>query len=169
MADCEYCEALKSVIYSDGTVSVFFEKNAAVPGHIVVAPARHFTIFEQVPDSIVRDLFRIANKVSTILFDALGVQGTNVIVENGNAAGQKVPHVSVNVIPRSEGDGLNLQWAPKKIPEQQMSLIEVQLREEASRTFPQEESQQPVQEEEKREEVEEVEDDYMQNQLDRVP
>ncbi len=171
MSGCDYCEAVKGrVIYSDSSAAVFFPKSASVSGHIVIAPVKHFTIFEQVPDAVVKHMFMIANKVSTILFDSLGVAGTNVIVENGNAAGQKIPHVSINVIPRKENDGLPLQWSPKKIPDPQMSLIEVQLREEASRAVS-EPQERPVQviEEKQEEVIEETEEDYLLKQLERVP
>src|SRR3989338_2025618 len=71
------------------------------------------------------------NKVSTALLNVLGAAGTNIIVENGTGADQQVPHLAFNVIPRVEGDGLNFQWQPKKLSDEQMGLIELQLKEQA--------------------------------------
>lgn len=171
MTECDFCSIKKSdLLYSDETVAVFLAKNAAAPGHTMVIPKKHFTILEQVQDSMLGALFIAANKISTILFESLGAKGTNIIVENGTAAGQKIPHFSISIIPRNEGDNIDFQWQPKKISEEQMSMAEVQLRAEALSAVPDEEPKKPKVIEERREEViEESEEDYMIKQLRRQP
>ena len=66
-------------------------------------------------DAILEKCSAIANKVGIAVFDSLGVQGTNLIINNGLGAGQKVPHFCLEVYPRQENDGLPLQLTPKKI------------------------------------------------------
>ena len=44
--------------------------------------------------------------ISNAVLRSLGVQGTNIIVQNGIAAGQKAQHFMVHVIPRKERDGI---------------------------------------------------------------
>ena len=67
--------------------------------------------------------------VSIALFESVSAQGTNLLIQNGTVAGQEVPHVSVNIIPRKENDGLNLQWDVKQLDEEEMSTIELTLKE----------------------------------------
>ncbi|MFH2028119.1 MAG: HIT family protein, partial [Nanoarchaeota archaeon] len=101
-------------------------------GHCFVVPKHHFPIFEQLPDPLVGKLFSISNKVSMAIFDTMGVQGTNIFVTNGVAAEQKVAHFMINVIPRHEKDGVNLEWKPKQLTEEEMSTVELRLKEECA-------------------------------------
>ncbi len=129
---CQYCDAVKAkehVVYEDETAAVMLHKSPAMPGHLLVVPKEHFTIMEQMPDAVVRKLAALSNKASTALIQILGAAGTNLIIENGTGAEQQVPHLSFNIIPRVEGDGMNFQWQPKKLSEEQMSLAELQLKE----------------------------------------
>ena len=87
-------------------------------------------IGEPVPDKEVGRLFQVSNKISTAIFESLGVQGTNIFVANGIPAGQTVAHFTINVIPRRENDGINLQWQPKQLSEEEMSTIELKLKEQ---------------------------------------
>ena len=43
--------------------------------------------------------------VSEKLCNHFGTQDCTIVVHDGPAAGQEIPHVHVHVIPRSEGDG----------------------------------------------------------------
>ena len=121
---CQYCESIakkERVVFEDDDAVIMLHPSPAMPGHTIALPKQHFTILEQTPDPIVRKLAALANKASTALVQVLGATGTNVIVENGTAADQQVPHIGINIIPRVEGDGLNFQWHPKKISEEQMT------------------------------------------------
>ncbi len=131
---CQYCESIRKgegVVYSDESAAIMLHRAPAMPGHLIVLPKEHFTILEQTPDAVVKSLSALANKASTLLFQVLGASGTNVIIENGIAAEQQIPHLSINIIPRVDGDGLNFQWQPKKLSDEQMGLAELQLKEQA--------------------------------------
>lgn len=102
----------------------------AAPGHCFVLPKKHYTIMEQVPDEELAKIFEIANKVSSAIFEALDVQGTNIFIANGVAAGQQVPHFFCHVIPRTEGDRINLQWSAKQLNEEEISTVELKIKEQ---------------------------------------
>jgi len=103
--------------------------NGANPGHCFVIPKNHYPIIEQVPDEELSQLFSVANKISSSIFESLKMQGTNIFVANGIPAGQTVAHFMINVIPRQENDGINLQWKPKQLTEEEMSTVELKLKE----------------------------------------
>ena len=42
----------------------------------------------------------------------LHCDGVNVVQNNGEAAGQTVFHFHIHLIPRYEGDGAGVTWAP---------------------------------------------------------
>lgn len=117
-------------VYEDDLVMAVLDVNGANPGHCFVMPKNHYPIIEQVPDREVGRLFQVSNSISTAIFESLGVQGTNIFVANGIPAGQTVAHFTINVIPRRENDGINLQWQPKQLGEEEMSTIELKLKEQ---------------------------------------
>ena len=129
MTECDVCKIVNNkeafhVIYEDEICFALLHESPAVPGHTMVIPKTHTTIIEELDDKIVEHLFVVCNKVSTILFDKLGAHGTNVIVNNGIDAGQDLPHVVINVLPRSENDGLDFEWTPKQSGQQVLESLQ---------------------------------------------
>lgn len=118
-------------VYEDESILAVLDINGANPGHCFILPKEHYPIIEQVPDKELKKIFIIANKISSAVFETLQAQGTNIFVANGIPAGQTVAHFIVNVIPRFEKDGINLQWAPKQLDEEEMATIELKLKEQA--------------------------------------
>lgn len=118
-------------VYEDDLALAVLDVNGANPGHCFVMPKNHYPILEQVPDSEIGKLFNIANRISTAIFESLGAQGTNIFVVNGLPAGQSVAHFTINVIPRKENDGINLQWQPRQLSEEEMSTVELKVKEQA--------------------------------------
>lgn len=118
-------------VYEDDLVMAVLDVNGANPGHCFIMPKNHYPIIEQVPDSEIGKMFQVSNKISTAIFETLGAQGTNIFVANGIPAGQTVAHFMINVIPRKENDGINLQWQPKQLSEEEMSTVELKLKEQS--------------------------------------
>jgi histidine triad (HIT) family protein len=169
MTNCDYCKLIEEksmTVFEDETVAAVLAPQGASKGHTLIVPKQHTTILEQVPDSVVARIFVLANKVSTVLLQALRAHGTNMIVENGTAAGQGTPHFAVNVIPRTENDGLGFSWHPKKFTEEQISMAELQLKEESKTKA--EEKKTPLKIEEKKRVIKD-ENDYLVRQLKRIP
>jgi histidine triad (HIT) family protein len=132
--DCVICQIIQGKvpskkIYEDSDIIAFLDVNGAAAGHAFVVPKEHYPIFEQVPDNIVEKIFSVSNKISSALFDTLGIQGTNVFIANGVSAGQTVPHFVVNIIPRKEGDDIDLQWKTRQLSEEEMSTVELKIKE----------------------------------------
>lgn len=134
---CEYCDLInrksKQLLYEDKEVVVAVKDLVAIPGQITVFPKEHFTILEMVPQKILEKCALFANKVGMAVFESLGAEGTNIIIQNGLGAGQKVPHFSIEVIPRRDGDGLNLWWQPIQLAEDQLEIMFKLLKEEADK------------------------------------
>jgi len=118
-------------VYEDELALAVLDVNGANPGHCFIIPKNHYPIIEQVPDMEVARLFQVSNKISTAIFESLGAQGTNIFVANGIPAGQTVAHFIINVIPRKENDGINLQWQPRQLSEEEMSTVELKLKDQS--------------------------------------
>lgn len=136
--NCEYCEILQhkkyaEILYEDDEVAIVIKDLVSIPGQITIIPKEHFTILELVPDEILQKCAKLANKVSVSIFETMGCHGTNILIQNGTAAEQKVPHFAVEVIPRRENDGLNLQWPLRELSEDEKETSYLLLKEEGEK------------------------------------
>jgi len=136
MENCLLCQIVAKkipakIVFEDEDILGVLDINGAILGHTFVIPKKHFTIMEQVPHEIISKIFIISNKISKAMFETINIQGTNLFASNGVAAGQMVAHFMVNVIPRRENDGINLQWEPKKASEQELLSIQAKLKDGA--------------------------------------
>lgn len=125
---CPFCSMVEGkietfTVYEDDICKAILDINPANKGHILLFPKTHYQFMPQMPDNEVGHLMKVANKLSAILFETLGAQGTNIFVANGGIAGQTAPHILINIIPRFEGDGIQLGWQPKKIDENEMKEV----------------------------------------------
>lgn len=174
MTNCPICETVKAkqgMLFEDEQIAVLLAPNPAVPGHVILVPKQHAAILEQVPDFIIGKLFDKANKVSISVFEALGAEGTNIMVNNGITAGQTINHFTVNVLPRRENDGLNFTWQPRQMSEEEMSTIELKIKDEAKSIGAFEKEKPKPKVPEKPEEIKEddEEENYLLKQLERLP
>jgi len=157
-------------IYEDDTALAVLDVNGSNPGHCFVMPKIHYPIFEQVPDFEIGKLFSISNKISGAIFDALKVHGTNLFIANGIPAGQTVAHFMINVIPRKENDGINLQWQPKQLSEEEMSTVELKIKEHMDKVgVPQSQSKKQASKKPLNEDSSEESREYFMRQLTRIP
>ncbi len=133
MGDCEFCDLIeqkKNVLLEDELSVVLLPSKPASPGHCIVVPRQHITILEQLSDKQSAQLGILANKISIIQFESLQAVGTNVLLQNGTAAGQTMPHVAMHVIPRFDGDSLSFAWKSKPLNEEQMASAELAIKSE---------------------------------------
>lgn len=172
MNDCQFCELNESEdkIYEDEKVVAVLLRKAANPGEVLLVPKEHYPIVEQVPDYVVAHMGILSNKISMAIFESMKVQGTNIIISNGIAAGQSIPHFSIRIIPRLINDGLNLTWKPKQLTEEEMSTIELMLKEQTKDIGAfEKEKKEPEKVERETEKLSKEKEDYLIRQLTRIP
>jgi histidine triad (HIT) family protein len=174
--DCFYCKAVEGTldlykIYEDKDFMAVLNQRPAAIGQIILFPKKHHAIFEAMPDYEVGNMFSLANKMSRVIFETIGCQGTNILLNSGIVAGQESSHVSLHIIPRGEDDGINLQWKAKPMNEEEMSTIEIQLKQacETIGSFEKKEKIIPVKLEKEIEKVKEKADNYLFRQIERIP
>ena len=115
------------VIYEDSDFIAFLAERPNSAGHTIIQPKKKITILEQMPDTLAGKLFYLANQLSSVLFDTLGIEGTNIIIENGTGAGQKIPQLQVHIVPRKQGDGLKLNWEQQKLEKDEQDILIIKL------------------------------------------
>lgn len=128
MKICPFCDIISKKldarrIYEDELVLAVLDINPSNKGHMLLMPKKHYVVLAQMSDEELSYLFKIANWLSKKVFELLKVNGTNLFVANGRAAGQVVPHVLIHIIPRVEGDGINLNWIPKQYTLEELDSV----------------------------------------------
>ena len=108
--DCIFCAIVSGdqpghVVYEDDSTVAFLDANPLAPGHTLVVPRDHHERIQDMPDDVARDVFRTIHRLVPRIEDAVDADATNVGFNNGETAGQVVPHVHGHVVPRFEGDG----------------------------------------------------------------
>ena len=119
------------LLYEDSVgYAVLVEKPSAL-GHIQVFSKKKVQSLEELDDDVVVQLFYIASYAATGVFEGLGAQGTNIIVNNGNIEGNPSNELVIDVLPRKEGDGIDFKWEPKKLAPQDMESVEKAVKDKA--------------------------------------
>ena len=113
-------------IYEDDYLIGALDINPGNKGHVILFPKIHYEILGLMND--VGHLFNVANKVSSAVFDATNADGTNLFVANGLAAGQKMPHITVHIIPRFKSDKINFSWDKLEVSDKEMDSLAKEIR-----------------------------------------
>ncbi|MFI9506596.1 HIT family protein [Nocardia sp. NPDC052566] len=112
MTDCVFCriaagEAPATKIYEDDTLCAFLDIRPIARGHTLVIPKRHATELEDLDADLGAQMFRAGHRLAlAIRRSSLSADGANLVLNDGTAAFQTVPHVHLHVIPRNHGDKL---------------------------------------------------------------
>ncbi len=97
----------------EGRCTAFMDIQPVNAGHVLVVPDDHAASLAGLPEDAGARPFRTAQKVAAALYGSgLRCEGVNLLLADGEAAGQDVFHVHLHVIPRFEGDGFGLTFGP---------------------------------------------------------
>jgi histidine triad (HIT) family protein len=100
-------------IIDEGERTVAFMDIApATRGHALVVPRRHARDLLEIEPADLEAVAVAAQRVAARMPGRLGAEGVNLLNSCGRAAWQTVFHFHVHVIPRYEGDPLQLPWTP---------------------------------------------------------
>ena len=107
--DCIFCAIVDGeipgrIVYEDDDVLAFLDANPLAPGHTLVIPKAHHERVQDLPDDLAGDLFAALHGLVDPVEAAVGADATTVAFNNGEAAGQEVPHVHGHVVPRFTDD-----------------------------------------------------------------
>ncbi len=140
---CIFCQISKGKletikIFEDSGIIAALDINPAVPGHTLIFPKQHFQFLFQLPPEVREKIFLIASSLSIYLVNIMKAGGFNLYVANGAAAGQKMPHFVLHLIPRFEEDGLSFDWDAKKTDQNELKKVAAVLRESLEKSMKEE-------------------------------
>ena len=115
--DCLFCGIVdgsipSETVDSDERTVAFMDINPATPGHALVVPRAHSADLMEVGAEDLSATVLAAQRLSRRMKEALDADGINLINACGAAAAQTVFHFHIHVVPRYEGDPIELPWVP---------------------------------------------------------
>ena len=125
---CIFCQIVSGKVqsrkvYEDDKVLAILDINPANPGHALLLTKEHYSIMPQIPDDEVAHVFMAAKSLSNSMLRSIDAKGTNILVANGVAAGQRAQHFMVHVIPRKENDGVDFVLPQKTMEQQEIEAV----------------------------------------------
>jgi histidine triad (HIT) family protein len=117
--DCIFCKILAGdlpaqIVAEDERTIAFMDISPATRGHLLVIPRNHVRDIIEVDRDDLQATVDTAQRMARRALERLGADGVNLLNACGAAAWQTVFHFHVHVIPRYEGDPLQLPWIPSE-------------------------------------------------------
>lgn len=110
-------------VYEDEASFAFLDINPVHPGHTLVVPKTPakdvFEISEEDWSAVMKTVHTLAPKIQA----ATGADGINIVMSNGEHAGQEVFHAHVHIIPRFAGDKRFSHWQSEPYQEGEAEVV----------------------------------------------
>lgn len=134
--NCVFCAIVSgaapaSVVHEDEDLIAFCDLMPVNRGHLLVVPKRHATDLAELPARTGALMFPLAQRLAAaIRRSPLRPDGINLVLADGEAAGQSVFHVHLHVIPRMFRDGFVLHDATLPVTRSDLDQVAAVLRSE---------------------------------------
>lgn len=93
-----------SFVHQDAHCVAFMDINPINRGHVLVVPRQSVATLDELDAAVRAHLWEVARQVGQAQRQALGSLAQHLLLNDGKAASQTVPHVHIHVIPRYRGD-----------------------------------------------------------------
>ncbi len=132
--DCIFCkiaagEIPSKTLYEDEQFRVILDLGPATRGHALILPKNHAADLYELPDETAAAAMKLAKKMALLLRERLGCDGLNLVQNNGEVAGQTVPHFHLHLIPRYREDGQRIGWVPSKPTQEELETVRKEITE----------------------------------------
>jgi histidine triad (HIT) family protein len=112
---CIFCKIVHGHIPSSRVLDApeamaFLDINPVNHGHTLLVPKAHHATLSELPESAAASIGALLPRLCRAVAAATGADGFNVIVNNGQAAGQTIDHCHWHIIPRFSDDAVNWPW-----------------------------------------------------------
>ena len=126
--DCVFCGIVNGDVPShkieeDEHTLAFMDLNPWTRGHALVIPKKHVKNLYEVADEDIRRVVGMAKRVAVRARDRLDADGVNLLNSTGEAAWQSVFHFHMHVIPRYDGDPLDLPAKPEEAEQDELEEV----------------------------------------------
>jgi histidine triad (HIT) family protein len=117
-------------VYEDETTYAFLDVNPLAPGHTLVVPKKPYQRLNDMPSGEAADVFAVLGEIAEAVETAVDAPASTIALNNGEAAGQEVPHVHWHIVPQFEGEGrpIHVMFDGVDLSDEEMSDIATRIR-----------------------------------------
>lgn len=114
--ECVFCAIAERKLpahrlYEDDDFIVLLDIFLMRPAHVLIVSRQHAPFLRDLPPAVRDRLLALAERMAAALRRAgYGVQGINLLINDGPDSNQHVPHLHLHLIPRAPGDLPALLW-----------------------------------------------------------
>jgi histidine triad (HIT) family protein len=131
--DCIFCKIVAGdlpahKVQEDEHTIAFMDLNPWTRGHALVIPRRHSRNLYEVEDEDLEHAAVAAKRLAATMRDRLRCDGVNLLNCCEAAAWQTVFHTHIHVIPRYDGDPLQLPVRPQEAEQDELAAVAADLR-----------------------------------------
>jgi histidine triad (HIT) family protein len=131
--ECIFCKVLLGEIpgeriHEDDHAIAVMDINPWTRGHAVVFPRKHAADLFDIEDEQLEHVAVAAKRVAEKMRATLDCDGVNLLQSNGRAAWQTIFHLHVHVIPRYDGDPLELPTRPQPAKPEELAEVAKEIR-----------------------------------------
>ena len=122
--NCIFCkiangEIPSATIFEDRDFRVMLDIGPATRGHVLILTKEHYDNIYEIDAETAGKLFSLASVIARAMKKVLNCDGMNILQNNGTVAGQTVFHFHLHLIPRYEGDQVQVTWPQGSITEEE--------------------------------------------------
>ena len=133
--DCIFCRIISgeipsTTIYENSKFKVIMDIAPANKGNVLILPKEHYDNIYDIDTATAGELFELAVMTARALKSVLDCDGMNILQNNGTVAGQTVFHFHMHIIPRYEGDTVNIGWKELSYEDGEMEQLREAIRKE---------------------------------------
>ena len=113
---CVFCDIVKGNIpsrkvYEDDEILAILDIAQTTKGHTLVMPKTHYTDIYEADPEVLKKLIVKVQELGKMICKNLGAQGSNILVNTDEVAGQSVHHLHFHIIPRySKDDSIKIEF-----------------------------------------------------------
>jgi histidine triad (HIT) family protein len=145
MSECIFCRILAgdapgTFVHRDDECAAFMDIQPVNVGHLLVIPIRHAASLAELDSETAGRIMKLGQRLGAALrASGLRCDGVNLLLADGETAGQEVFHAHLHVIPRFEGDGFGFRFGAhygQRPPRETLDLAASQIRRAATGAQP---------------------------------
>lgn len=113
---CLFCtiaagQETAATVYEDAHCLAFMDIHPLGKGHVLLIPKQHVVQLAELPAATRQHLYGVFDRLVAAQRQAgFGIEGTHLLVNDGKASNQHIPHAHLHLIPRERGDALGFAY-----------------------------------------------------------
>ncbi len=108
-------------IYEDELCIAILDIAPVNKGHALVIVKNEYETVLECPDEVLSHMITTAKRIAAKMKAKLNSDGFNIMINNGAASGQEVPHLHIHIIPRFKNDGKTPKLLKERYNENEMT------------------------------------------------